>query len=447
MDKFFLQIEFAEDGDFMRINDLEKKTFLMLLMTAFFHGFVMSVFNIQDGLAKKALDTMDWQITILTMLWPLSNLFSIWWGKLLEHSKSLSVFFLLIGFIGRLSLILMLWVHNYYQFLFIMVIVFSFNALLSPAQNAIYQHNITEKNRGKFFGYAASIVTLISIISSYFAGKALDQNEDSFRYLLMFAGVAGFISSVFLASIKLKNKKYIETPLRFGQLIFSPIYRSIEILKKNKNFAIFQRNFFIYGIGFMIILPAIPKYLVENLEMTYSQIFLAKGVISQIGILFLAPVAGIIHNRQNPVKFASITFFTLGLYPLILLISTFFVGTIYANYIVYFAFLIFGIAMSGMVISWSISSLFFAKDDDVSMYQSVHVTLTGLRGIIFPFMGYFILKFFGIKVVFSVSILMFWTASILSISHYLKMADKKIKYPRKMKFILHNLRKIFPVGL
>ena len=112
----------------MKLNQVEKRTFFLLVLAAFFNGFIFSSFQIQDIIAKKALHAYDWQITILVMLWPISNLLSIWWGKILEHSKSLSKFFVLTAFVGRLSLIFMLWVHNYYQYLVILIVIFSFSA-------------------------------------------------------------------------------------------------------------------------------------------------------------------------------------------------------------------------------------------------------------------------------------------------------------------------------
>ncbi|MEA2096840.1 MAG: MFS transporter [Candidatus Cloacimonadota bacterium] len=430
----------------MKLGIIEKRTFWLLMLASFFNGFVMGTFNIQDVVAKKALLALDWQITILVMLWPLSNLFSIWWGKALERSKSISKFFVLTAFVGRLVLLFMLFTHSYYSYLIIMIFVFSFNSLLSPAQNSIYRNNISAENRGVLFGYTASLVTLIAIIFSYSAGKLMDINEDWFRYIFSVAGLMGCVSSLLMAMIKIENKKYNTAKLKLKQFFITPIMSTVNILKKNRDFAIFQRNYFIYGIGFMIILPAIPKFLVEYLKMDYSQTFMAKGIISQLGILLLAPIAGKIHDKKNPSFFTFLAFFTLGCYPLILLISSFLIGSGIENYAVYFAYLIFGIGMSGIIISWNMSSIFFAGDDDVSMYQSVHVTLTGLRALIVPFMGYLILRYFGVRVVFIVSISMFWIASLLSYFNYLRMCKLEFKYQKHFDSIVKYFRRIPPRG-
>ncbi|MCK4695917.1 MAG: MFS transporter [Candidatus Cloacimonetes bacterium] len=405
----------------MKLDRLEKQTFFLLLLGAFFNGFVISSFLMYDVIAKKALHALDWQITILVMLWPVSNLFSIWWGKVLEHSRSLSKFFVLTAIIGRLPLVLMLFVTNYFQYLILLLLLFSFNALVSPAQNAIYQINFKPKNRGEVFGYIASLVTVTILCFNFLGGKLLDINENLFRHFYVVVGIFGCYSALIMATIKVKKKRYFEVKetIVLKKLFWKPVVRTIEVMKKNKNFAIFERNFFIYGVGFMVLLPAIPKYLVEILQMDYTQNFLAKGIISQIGILFLAPLAGKIFDRQHPALFTFMAFGLLGLYPGILLISSFFINSGFVNYIVYFAFLVFGIVMSAIFISWSISSIYFAGDEDVSMYQSVHVTLTGLRGLFAPFLGYLILKTLGVQAVFVCAILLFCTASFLSYRQYI----------------------------
>jgi MFS family permease len=413
------------------------------MVASFFHGFVMSSFQVQDIIAKKALHVLDWQLTILVMLWPLSNLFSIWWGKILEHSHSLSRYFILAGIFGRLVLVLMLWVTNFYQYLGIVILLFSFNAFISPAQNSILQTNIQRQNRGNVFGYTASLVTLVSMIFSLVAGTLLDIDENWFRYFFALVGILGLLHSIVMARIKLKKTHVPEKAfLSWQEVFFKPITRMIEVFKRNKNFAIFQRNYFIYGISYMILLPAIPKYLVETLQMGYSQTFLAKGILSQAGILILAPIAGRIFDKKNPAFFAALSYAVLSLYPITLLVSLYHAGTVISHYIVYLAFLFYGVAMSGIVISWNISSIQFAGDEDVSMYQSVHVTLTGLRGVFAPFLGLFIMELLGIKAVFIVAIFLFLLASLLSFHLFIRMDDRSWKCTYNQ--VVVYFRKIFP---
>ena len=391
------------------------------MLSSFFNGAVLSAFSTHDVIAKKALGAYDFQVTFLVMLWPLANLLSIWWGKALEYSKRISKFFIITAIFGRLILFLMYFVKGFSGYFTIMVLVFSFNSLLSPAQNIILQNKFRKENRGLLFGYTASIITIVMVTVSYISGILLDKNEQFFRIYFIFVGIMGFISMIILSLIKIDKKSLPPTKFSFEKVFIQPITGAFKVLKENKNFAIFQRNFFIYGFAYMILLPAIPKYLVDYLGWDYSKTFIGKSIISQLGILILAPIAGKLHDKKSPAYFTGVVFLILALYPVFLLISSFYTGQTFAMITVYTAFALFGIGMAGMVVSWNISSLHFAGTEDVSMYQSVHVTLTGLRGLFFPLIGLFIMKTFGIRMVFTVAFMVFVFASVLSFRLYKKM--------------------------
>jgi MFS family permease len=386
------------------------------MAATFFNGIINSLGHIQDIIAKKAMDGLDWQITVLVMIWPVANLFSIWWGKLLERTERKSRFFLLVAFAGRLTLMLGLWITNVNQFILLLAVVHSFSSLFIPLQNSLMQANFRPQIRGRVFGYSMSVITVIVLISSYISGRLLDYNEEYYRYLLLIFGIMGFTGSFILSFAKFNKRKItvIQKKLNFREIFLAPLIRTFDMLKKHKTFARFEMNFFIYGIGFLIVLPIIPKYLVEDLEMSYTLTFLGKGIVSQLGILFLSPIAGRVFDKGDPCRFSGMAFTLLAFYPITFLISSFFANRIIAIYLVFLAYIIFGIAMSGVSISWHMSSIYFAGDEDASMFQSVHVTLTGLRGLIVPLIGYGIMKLAGIRAVFGVSAVAFFTAAYLS---------------------------------
>ena len=90
--------------------------------------------------------------------------------------------------------------------------------------------------------------------------------------------------------------------------------------------------------------------------------------------------------------------------------------------VVYFASFIFGIGMSGIGIAWSLSSIFYSPKYQESNYQSVHITLTGVRGFFSPALGYAVMKIFSIEYTFILSALLFLAGSLLM------LREHKIKY-------------------
>src|SRR6056297_134528 len=397
------------------LNKKEKSTFKLLILSSFFLGFFISFTNTQDIIAKKALGALDWQLTILAMIWPVSNFTSIWWGKILENSKNKSLYFLIVGFFGRLILVSGLWIINMNQYLILIGVVLSFNALFIPAQNSIYQTNIRKQNRGTLYGIAMSVATLIGMILSYFYGKILDYNDNFFKYILLFVGITGFISSFLLYLIKTpENSSAKKNKLTIYTIFLEPIKRTFEIFKKNKEFLHFERSFIIYGMGFIMMIPAIPIFFVEELHLTYTKSFIAKAIIAQLGLLFLSPFMGKLLDNKHPNYFNRKIFSFLSLYPAFLLLSSIFNNNLLKIGFVYFAYLLFGIAMAGVNVSWNMGSIFFAGNEDSSMYQSIHVTLTGVRGIFAPLLSLLIKRIFNVYAVFIAAIIFFLLAALSS---------------------------------
>ncbi len=406
-------------GITMNLNQTEKKTFIILMISTFLAGLVTCLSSIQDIIAKKALHSLDWQLTLLTMIWPVSNFFSIWWGKILENAKNKAKYFVIVAFLGRLILVFGLWVNNMTEFLLLLTLVYFFSSLLIPATNSIYQNNIEKQNRGKLFGYSVSTGTFLSMIITFIAGKLLDTNEDMFRWILFFTGISGCLSSLILSFVKINSSdRHTDTKISLKELFISPVSRTFQLLKSNKDFAQFERNFSLYGLGFLMVIPIIPIYLVEHLNMNYTSTFIAKGILAQVGVLLLSPFFGKLHDRKNIFHFGSIVFAILSLYPLGFILSILFHSPLISVILVFASYLIYGIAMAGVNITWTMGSITFAGKEDSAMYQSVHISITGIRGLIAPLFGFLVYKSMGIISVFIISFLCELIASFTSYRYY-----------------------------
>ena len=118
---------------------------------------------------------------------------------------------------------------------------------------------------------------------------------------------------------------------------------------------------------------------------------------------------------MHPFKFISRGFAILMIFPLLFVLSSLWAGeSVIPVIIVFVAYLIFGVAMTVINVSWNMSSIFFAGKEDASMYQSVHVTMTGIRGVIAPILGFTLLRLFNITAVFMVAAGFLAWASIIS---------------------------------
>jgi len=389
----------------------ERTTIRLFLLYGIFNGIMNSGIFLMDVIAKKTLHASNLIITFLEMAWPIANVFSIFWGNYMEGRENKKPLFFITAFIGRLSMFLIFFIHTPLPYLFLFLLFFSFNAFLIPVQNTILQSNIKERNRGFMFGIYMSIMGLFTLISSIIFGKLLDINQFFYKPILALCGTSGFFAVLILSKIKISHiipkKERNKYPI-----IISAIINTIHIFKRDKNFFIYEIAFFIYGTAFLMITPVIPHYLVNKLGMSYFQISFAKVFLAQLLVVLLAPIAGKFHDRINPALFCFFTYLILTFYPITLGAAS--IQHIFSPIIiVYIGYIIFSFGMSGINISWYMGTIYFSKDIDAAVLQSIHLTMTGIRGLIAPFIGYFLMQTFGDVTALFTGGIFFLTASII----------------------------------
>ena len=70
--------------------------------------------------------------------------------------------------------------------------------------------------------------------------------------------------------------------------------------------------------------------------------------------------------------------------------------------------------MSAVIMLWNLGPINFAGEKDSSNYMGVHMTLTGVRGVLAPFIGMGSFYLIGLRNAFLVSAALFLVAAIMS---------------------------------
>ncbi len=402
----------------LKLNRLERETFKYHAVYSLLNGIMYGGLWLQEIISRKTLHSSNLVITFISMVWPVANLFSIYWGNFIEGRQDRKNLFVLAAFLGRLSLLTVFFVKTGVHLLILLIFVYSFNAFIIPVQNSIFQENYREEKRGILFGLSIAINTFGIIISSITIGKLLDLNEYLFRPIYAICGISGFFSVLLLSKIPIRVKPKKERAGKVHPLI-KPIVETIREFKENRDFFIYEIAFMIYGMGFLMVIPIIPQFLVDKLNMTYTQISFARLFIGQVFMMILLPFAGFYFTKINPVPYTSLSFFILGLYPLLLSLSIF-QRILDPKMFVYISYMVYSIGMAGVNTVWFLGSIYFAGDRDAAVLQSVHVTMTGIRGLFAPPLGYFIMTRFSDIITFITSSAFFIFASVILLGLHIR---------------------------
>lgn len=408
------------------VRSLEKRTFTLHLISQFFHGIAFGTLLLQDIILKKSLFASDFEITLLVFLTSSAFLFSIYGVEMINRSKNPAATIIIMAAASKVFLLFIPFFEDAGFFIFCIAVMSYIDSMIRPTWNAVYKHNYTEEKRSKLYSYASSLYTIVLLIVITIFGQLLDVDYKIYKIFYPIAGITDFVSLFILAKlVSTGNNDYLKEVKKFGagmsfklikDVLILPVRNLMRIFKDNKSFFRFERNFFFYGMALMIASPAIPIYLVQELNFDYSPISIAKGLAFHVAMIIFTPLMGRMHGSGKPAKFCGYVFTSLVLFPL-LLISIKYLDNgflFFSNDIMLFIiFFIFGISMSGVIMSWNLSSIYYSPAAEVSNYQAVHITLTGIRGIFSPFIGFALMELFSISVTFIVSSLLFLFAGIL----------------------------------
>lgn len=404
---------------------LERKTFRLHLISQFFNGISLGILLLQDVILKKSLEASNFEVTVLIFMTSIAFLFSIYGAEIINRAAKPGMAVFILGSSGKLFLFLIPLFNTPVIFIFSIAVMSIIDSLLLPTWNIVYKHNYTPDKRSSLYSYASSLSTAALLLMATVFGYFLDINHDLYKIFFPIAGVLGIL--MYFNLMKMLNfffkdeKEKVERNFRMDftllkDILILPIRNSIRILKTNRRFLMFEINFFIYGMAFMISSPAIPVFLVDGLNLAYTPISFARGLIFHSALIIFTPISGKILGINNPTKFSGYMFLLLIFFPLILLAAKYFpMWGIYDSpvEILFFAFFVFGTAMSGVTIAWNLSSIYYAPHNEVSNYQAVHVTLTGVRGLFSPILGYIIMQMFSIEAAMILASILFAVAGIL----------------------------------
>lgn len=384
------------------------------------------ILMLQDVILKKSLLASDFQVTLLIFLTSSAFLFSIYGPEIINRSNNQSRMIISMAVFSRFFLIIIPLFETPVFFIFCIAAMSYTDSLIKPAWNAVFKHNYTSERRSTLYSYASSLLTITTLLVTTLLGYLLDIDFRLYKILFPVAGLFDIMAYINLAkmiSIGKLNEHNSDNKFTgkisfalFKDILILPVRNLLRIFRDNKPFYRFEIYFFLYGMAFMIASPAVPIFMVQTLHLDYSSISVARGLVFYTATILFTPVMGRLHGTGNPTRFCGYLFLALILYPLLML-SIKYLGVdrniVSPDTLLYITFFFFGIFMSGITISWNLSSIYYAPSMEVANYQAVHITLTGVRGIFAPFIGYMILKLVSIEATFIVSSLFFLFAGVM----------------------------------
>jgi len=405
----------------------ERKIFGLHILYSIIEGVLFGVMVLNEFVFVKSLKGTEMQLAILFQASVIVFVFTIVIHELLKRYKKKTIL-RMTALITRLPLLLMIFFPRellsaddmiFYHYFFLVIFLFYFLAMpiVYPIINSILKNNYSNSHFGALYSYAAMTNKIVMMITTFVFGWILDIDPFSFVYVYPAIGILGIIS-LFLLSFAVKVD-YLQTGKKILSITESlrKSFRDMKtIIKSNKPYRDFELGFMLYGFSFMLTVAVITLFLVEKLNLNYTSIAFYKNSYNLIAILLL-PFFGKLIDRIDPRKFAAFTFLTLLMHLFFMGLTEYYpyyfdIGAYRFYYLVVISFVWNGLFAATMSLLWNIGSAYFCKDGDAGTYQSVHLSMVGIRAMIAPLFGIWLYQYIGFSGVFALGVLLL-TLSII----------------------------------
>ncbi len=267
-----------------------------------------------------------------------------------------------------------------------------------PAMAGILRVNYPARIRGMITGFTRRWFFLVSLVVSLAASEIIQRWPGSWRAILPVGGVSALIAGFMLHRIKVRGEAHLEPA-------DAPPFRPLEpfkVLVRDERFRQYTTAFFIFGFANIMMNPVLPIVLKTDMHADFRQMQWAWSILPRILMILTVGFWGKLMDRSNPLTmrgwmnllWAMLPFmvFLAPLEPLVI------GGTglaVKPLWFVYTGRSCQGLVVAGQGLIWHLGIMYFARKEDVPLYMSVHIGLTGLRASVAPWVGPLIVRLLG----------------------------------------------------
>jgi MFS family permease len=254
---------------------------------------------------------------------------------------------------------------------------------LIPLMTQLYQNHYPANERGRLFSRTTRYRIIAAILFSDLAGRFLTGRLQYHPSLLACYSLALLAMSVFLRQIPSDTLHRQDSP---------HLFQAFRHLKHDHFFRWTLHCWMILGFANLMMVALRVDYLANpryGIVLSPSQIALLLGVIPNIARFFMSGIWGWLFDHVSFYRLRMVLNMSFALATL-----TFFTGETMNGFIL--GAVLYGIGIAGGDVAWALWVTKFSPPQHVAEYMSVHTFMTGLRGIIAPWVGFWIVDHFSI---------------------------------------------------
>ncbi|MBL1217438.1 MAG: hypothetical protein D8M59_08070 [Planctomycetes bacterium] len=354
-------------------------------------------------IARKAFpETPGWVLATVTAAPVVSNVTSSVWTRLADGQQTVKALVMMqAGVIALIGLIACLPLNHWgvYPFMVAVVLARMLMAGVVTMRSVIWRANYPRACRATVTGKLITIQTIIVSVVSLGLGRSMDANVESFRIVYPAAMLCGLGGMWAFSRIRVRRPFEISgqpsadresrragSMVPFGLLAEwgTTVGAMMRVLRDDVAFRGYMVCMFVMGMSNLAVQAPLVDMAAGRFNLSYTMSIVCTQSLPLIIIPFVVPLWSRLFDRMHVVRFRSIHSWVFVTAHLL----TYAAGRWESPELLFAAQAMRGIGFGGGALAWNIGHNDFSSTRNAGLYMTIHVTLTGIRGLIGAYVGW-----------------------------------------------------------
>jgi hypothetical protein len=251
-------------------------------------------------------------------------------------------------------------------------------------RTTVWQANYPRENRALVAGKIATVQALVLASVAFGVGQAMDTNEQSFRWVYPIAASFGILGAWIYSKMRVENHSaLLKNERAESQHVSLLPWKSFKLLLEDRQFAKYMGCQFVFGIGNLMLMAPLIVILSGQFQLDYLGEICIVTIIPILMIPLSTPFWAKLLHKTHVLTFRSIHswFFVVSSLCIGFSIAMHFVAGLWIGAAIR------GVGFGGGVLAWNLGHQDYAPVEQSGRYMGLHVTLTGIRGLLAPAIG------------------------------------------------------------
>ncbi|MBI5866435.1 MAG: hypothetical protein HZB38_18345 [Planctomycetes bacterium] len=400
--------------DFLRVADLPRMarpTFVAewrhMALFGIFAGMIEG--NTSAIVVAKTFHADTILIPVVNATPMLANLLSLLWGALLRDRPRQAMFLLLapcavasfaaVGLIPAGGGSAAGWV-----FAGLLACSRIFLTGLINLRTSMWGVNYPTAYRARITGRLQSLRFLMGLMATAGVAQLFDHDAQWYRWIYPLVGLVGFASLLPIRRLRVRGEAAEFAQRREGggperRGFLASLRECREILRRDRAFARYCTAQYFLGSSNFMIDPVLAIVATSRLNLDYFKASGLLDLLPNVVMLATIPLWSRQFDRVGVLRFRVtnsaiwVGSACLGAVGLLVLAQPGFLWLALAC--IWMSRILNGMGRGGGAIAWNLGHLHFSRREDADLYMAIHVGLTGVRGLIMPFIAWFLYEQVG----------------------------------------------------